>query len=680
MATTAPETSPRPDARSRAADPRTGPAEVAAIALGVLLLVDVLRVWLPSLITIYGSAGSTPAEQIGAFALLWFVAPLVAVPLALWIGADRLAFAAALALAFTKFAAGATGGAASRNSTVQLYVLCAALAAGLAWLFAMAMSVRSGRRAAVGVTAGLAASVGLHSALGMVDLTWRDGPAAALAQAGLACAFVGCVAAASARNGVAGATTRLGAGGSVWVLVGPAILLTGVVTGATGLGEAAPGWSIGVAGMIVAAGALLAVPLAARPRLSRHPAVPALFLVAGVAAAIIPRFRLGGIAGLAPPWVVAGQVVGALALGAALGWIGVGADARAAMSSRPDRPWRRGLAAGLGTLLFVVLTFGYYAAYDMDLGFPNEAVPVAIAVLIGLAALRVGPRARRWGAPVGPPGRAGWLGMAALGGVAVVVAAQLVTAPDRPTGSGPADFPVRLVAYNIRMGFGLDGRFDPGALAATIRKQRPDIVLLSEVDRGWFLNGGHDGLQLIADRLGMRTVFAPAADQLWGDALLTRLPVLSVRSHPLPRVGAPTGAEALAAVVKVGDQELGIVGTHLQPPPGAGPAAQAKRVARIAADLAAGDRPVVVAGDLNIEPRDAEFRTLLDAGLRDGLAAARPLATFPSDMPDEEIDHVLTTPDLLVTDVVAPPGTGSDHRAVAVTLTYQNPEELRPAD
>ncbi len=678
MATTAPETTQRPEARAGAADPRTGPAEVAAIALGVLLLVDVLRVWLPSLITIYGAAGSTPPERIGAFALVWFVVPFLAIPLAWWIGADRLAFAAALVLAFAKFAAGATGGAATRDSTAQLYVLCVALLGGLVWLIAMAMASGSGRRAAVGLTAGLGIAVGLHTALGAVDLAWRDGPVAAIAQAALACAFVGCVAAARGLSN--GGSARLGAGGSVWIMVGPAIFLTGVVTGSTGLAEAAPGWSVGTAAAVVATGTLLAVPLAARPRLSKIPAVPALVLVVAVTAAIVPRFRLGGIAGLAPPWVVAAQVAGALALGAALGWIGVGADARAAMKSRADHPWRRGLAAGLGGLLLVALTFGYYAAYDMDLVLPNESVPIALAVGIAAAALRVGPRAQRWGAPLGPPGRAAWLAVAAVGAAAVMVAAQTLTAPTRPTGPDPLnDFPVRLAAYNIRMGYGLDGRFDPDALAATIREQRPDVVFLSEVDRGWFLNGGHDTMQLLADRLGMRSVYAPAADQLWGDALLTRLPVLSVRSHPLPRVGAPTGAEALAAVLRVGDRELGIVGTHLQPPPDGGPAAQARHVAVIAAALARENRPVVIAGDLNVQPADAEFRTLLDAGFQDGLAGARPLPTFPADRPSEQIDHVLVTPDLTTSEIVAPAADASDHRAVAVTLTYQDPEQLRPA-
>ena len=39
------------------------------VLLGVVVLADVLRVFLPSLITLVGSAGSTPAEVMGAYAL-----------------------------------------------------------------------------------------------------------------------------------------------------------------------------------------------------------------------------------------------------------------------------------------------------------------------------------------------------------------------------------------------------------------------------------------------------------------------------------------------------------------------------------------------------------------------------------------------------------------------------------
>jgi endonuclease/exonuclease/phosphatase family metal-dependent hydrolase len=184
---------------------------------------------------------------------------------------------------------------------------------------------------------------------------------------------------------------------------------------------------------------------------------------------------------------------------------------------------------------------------------------------------------------------------------------------------------------------------------------------------------------LIARRLGMRAVFAPAADPVWGDAILTRLPVVSVRSHPLPRAGAAIGAQALAVVLDVGGQELGVIGTHLQRVGDRRPTEQARELGRIARELAQPGRPVAIGGELGLSPSAPEFAGLIAGGLIDGLAAARPVATYPSAQPRDELDHVLTTPDLAASEIAAPRVLTSNHRPVAVTLTYHDLEALRPA-
>ncbi|MEV4258524.1 metal-dependent hydrolase, partial [Spirillospora sp. NPDC049652] len=56
------------------------------VMAGTVVLVDVVRVFLPSLITVVGDAGSTPAELIGLYALVWFVAAFAAAPFARRIG------------------------------------------------------------------------------------------------------------------------------------------------------------------------------------------------------------------------------------------------------------------------------------------------------------------------------------------------------------------------------------------------------------------------------------------------------------------------------------------------------------------------------------------------------------------------------------------------------------------
>ncbi|GAB3955538.1 hypothetical protein GCM10027614_65180 [Micromonospora vulcania] len=312
-------------------------------------------------------------------------------------------------------------------------------------------------------------------------------------------------------------------------------------------------------------------------------------------------------------------------------------------------------------LVFALGSVGYYSAYD--LGYPNGAVPVVVAVLVAAVALTTRTAARPAPGPL-PPLRT-TAGVTALALLAPLLADGLPVASNR---DGPPER-LTVVAYNVRMGFGLDGRFDLAGLTDVVRRQGPDVVLLSEVDRGWLLNGGHDTLDLLADRLGMPYVFGPAADPVWGDAVLSRWPVTDPRTLPLPAVGAPTGAQALAVTLDLGDGvRTAVVSTHLQPPPDRGPVVQARAVADFATGYAAG-RPLVVAGDLNTEPGDEAFAQFTDAGLVDALAAARPLATSPADDPREQIDHVFVSPGLTPGDVVAPRGTASDHLPVAVTLT-----------
>jgi endonuclease/exonuclease/phosphatase family metal-dependent hydrolase len=326
---------------------------------------------------------------------------------------------------------------------------------------------------------------------------------------------------------------------------------------------------------------------------------------------------------------------------------------------------RRGFALAGGMLLFAVAVFAYYASYD--LGYPNQWVPPRVAAVVAVVALR------RAGAAVAQDlstidARARW----ALPAVVLVLSAFGVWWAPPDTGAAPRPNELRLVAYNIRMGFGLDGRFSIDELARVIRAERPDVVLLSEVDRGWLLNGGHDDVRLLARAVGLRYAFAPAADAVWGDAILTNLPVESWHAERMPSYGAPTGGQVMGAVLRHGGGTVAVVSTHLQPPPDRPPLEQAHDVARFAAGLRAPGRPVIVGGDMNTQPGDAPFEALLAAGFADALAAGRPLFTSPADNPRSQIDHVFVA-GATSSDARAPRSTASDHLPVAVTLTWPAP-------
>ncbi|WNM40674.1 endonuclease/exonuclease/phosphatase family protein [Micromonospora halotolerans] len=700
----------------------------AALALGVVVLLDVLRVWLPSIITIFGRAAETPAELLGAFALGWFVLALAAPVLLRRPGARPVGLVAAGVLAAARLALTAAPG-----GRVQLWLACAGLLAGLVWLAATAATVA---RPVPGLAFGLAGAAVGHALLGTEDLVWRGGPLGWTVSVLLVAAFLstqapsslmvrlrrsvmrvaapapdpasvpGPVASAAPASRPAGKAGRI-----AWLLVGPVLLLAGQLALAPAVWDAAASYRHGLAGLPrvglppahlaavpeVAIGLFLLAVLLRPPRPVARLLWPAALLVgAGLfasdragwlaAAVLLTAAGLGGCLALvdtaaehgkplarrlsARPLVPAAAGPGTDPDSAGPGSAahsGSGVVAAPAAGSGagehaepdPGGGRRRAFAVVGGMLGFAVGAVAYYAAYD--LGYPNGWVPVLAALGVAAAAAVAPPLAAP---PLRPPVPV-WTVLGAMLLTAVAGGIHRPAPAPNPPATPPAA--VRVAAYNIRMGFGLDGRLDLDALTRAVEGGRPDVVLLSEVDRGWLLNGGHDTLALLARRLRMPYVFAPAADPVWGDAVLSRFPVRSGRTRPLAAHGAPTGAQALGVTLDLGGRELAVVATHLQPPPGEGPVAQAGEVAAFATGYAAG-RPLVLGGDLNTEPGDAAFAEFTRAGLVDALVAARPLRTSPADDPRTQIDHVFVSPGLTASGATAPRSTASDHLPVAVTI------------
>ncbi|GIH60054.1 endonuclease/exonuclease/phosphatase family protein [Microbispora siamensis] len=626
-----------------AGQPHTTPARrhpappwpLVMLVAGVALLFDVVRVFLPSLITLYGRAGETDPASMGLYAALWFVLPFAAVPAARLTSPRVVTMAGAVALVAARL-----GLQAADGGTPQLLLASAGVTAGLVFLYGCARTT-AGTWVPAGLIGGLAASSIVHLALDRVDLVWRGGPLPWLAVAALCLAFLWSVRLSPASPAPAPA--------AVWFAFGPMLMLAGMYCGgpavlAQDTGQhSAPFTALAVALQVVALCAAVVYAWT-----TSWGWTAGLFLVAGVAAAET------GVQGLP-------ALVTAVALGACAGAAGQQADTTAG--------GRGGVAVLGGMLVFLAGAFLYYAAFDADLGFPNALVPMAVAVLVAAVAVRAGRRHRT--APVRrAPRRWGSIALSSA------LLAGLLTWQSPPATRTITGDEFTLVAYNIRMGFGLGGRLDLDRVAAWAAARRPDVVLLSEVDRGWLLNGGHDDLARIARGLGMRYHFAPAADRLWGDALLTNLPVAEIGSTRLGRHGYPTGAQAQSIVLEVGDHEVGIVNTHLQEPRG-----QAPEVAAIARRLAAntlppgvgvaGPRPVIVVGDLNTTPSDPQMRVLEAAGLSDPLRALGDPPTSPADAPVRRIDHVLISDGLTAVAADAPRVPFSDHLPLVVRLRLE---------
>jgi endonuclease/exonuclease/phosphatase family metal-dependent hydrolase len=226
-----------------------------------------------------------------------------------------------------------------------------------------------------------------------------------------------------------------------------------------------------------------------------------------------------------------------------------------------------------------------------------------------------------------------------------------------------------------------------GRIAAVIARSRPDIVALQELDVGRLRSGGVDQAHAIASQLDMRFHFHAAlrvAEEQYGDALLTGLPMRVVKSGALPNLPRVRGRGledrgALWVSVEVGGaRDLQVINTHLGLVP-MEQRAQARALLGPEWIGAPGWRdPAILVGDFNATSRYAIYREFA-ARLRDvqrtreGKRLRRwSVRTFPSRMPVLRIDHMFATPSIEVLGVHAPDGAlereASDHLPLVADL------------
>jgi endonuclease/exonuclease/phosphatase family metal-dependent hydrolase len=125
------------------------------------------------------------------------------------------------------------------------------------------------------------------------------------------------------------------------------------------------------------------------------------------------------------------------------------------------------------------------------------------------------------------------------------------------------------MTYNVHSCIGLDGRLSPERIARVIARHDPDVVALQELDVGRVRTGRIDQGRAVAEQLEMLLHFHPAValeEELFGDAILSRLPMRLARAGPLPRLPhrpllEPRGAVWAEITTPTGT--LQVVNTHL---------------------------------------------------------------------------------------------------------------------
>lgn len=593
-------------------------ALIPAAAFVSLLQFDVLRVWLPSLLFVVADAGETSALVMGAIAIAIAAIPPIVVVLTprrrvrgLWVTGVAILLAARLLLQL------------GDGGLLQFSAAATALGASAVAIGALGAGTDSAGLARFGVLLGFAASGVIHAGLAMTDLVWRSGTVGWVATLGLVAAAAG--ATWPARHLLDGDGDGRGRAWPWWLL-GPVLLLITVLLLVPGRVATATRWAdeLVAATVVAFAGLLILAVLLGR---WVGPAV------AGPAGA---GLVLVGVAGS----LEAGSLIAVLAQ--AVLAVGLGAIVAALDRTGGDgSPRLVGAAAAGSPLLLVILGFVYYAGYDLPLPFSNRLVLLLTAVLVAGAALLAGATRER--IVLRERGFATRLvRVTAVTAATALVAALLVSGSDRgPPEVGATDEAIRVAVANIHMGFDPEGRLSVHELSQVLDAHSPDLVVLNEVDRGWLTTGSRDTLRQLSGQLGLPYVFGPAADEVWGNAILSRYPIREFSVERLPRGRDAMARSQLIALVEVApDRQVAVIATHLSHVDVQGDTRvpQARAIAATVARLQERDIPIILAGDLNAEPDDPELAIFEDV-LRSVLPPGNP--TFPSSDPEVQIDHLL---------------------------------------
>jgi endonuclease/exonuclease/phosphatase family metal-dependent hydrolase len=215
----------------------------------------------------------------------------------------------------------------------------------------------------------------------------------------------------------------------------------------------------------------------------------------------------------------------------------------------------------------------------------------------------------------------------------------LAACQSTPVEAGAPPAPLRILAYNIKHGVGMDGQLDLERAAELIRELDPDVVTLQEIDRNCGRSGGVDQAKWLGEACGMHAAFGAFMDYDGGEygmAVLSRAPMINVENIRLPDGSEPRTALGVRVETSMG--EVIVCGIHFY-------RTEEQRMAQanvVSEHYAWARVPVILAGDFNSEPGGAVM-TSLEATWQN-IPKEGQSFTFPSDKPEREIDFCMVRP------------------------------------
>ena len=353
-------------------------------------------------------------------------------------------------------------------------------------------------------------------------------------------------------------------------------------------------------------------------------------------------------------------LIGQLLMG--WGWAVVAGVARQAKGSGL---WRTTVAVAGGMVLFLALVLAYYIAMDMAMPFPRQVFPTAAAALLGLLILVASLQARSHSEP------ATWdlSGISAAGVLTIVPLVYWVLLGSAPSPVQPSGLPVKVMSYNLHAGFSYAGLQDLESIAQVIEDSGADIVALQEVSRVRLMDGSADMSAWLSQRLDMPILFRGTEEPIWGNAILSRYPVLDSGWGELPLAGTLIKRGYLWARIDVGGpQPLLVIATHLHHI-GADSLARQAQVP-VLLRFWDGQGYSLLLGDLNATTGSIVMAPIAVVGLLDSWSEAGVGQgfTFSAGDPFQRIDYIWHSDDLIAVEAQVLQTLDSDHLPVVAIL------------
>lgn len=215
----------------------------------------------------------------------------------------------------------------------------------------------------------------------------------------------------------------------------------------------------------------------------------------------------------------------------------------------------------------------------------------------------------------------------------------------------------------------LTGELDYPLMAQTVLACDADIVGLNEMRGRGVRRGYADQTKILSELTALPyRCFADAlgrAGAPYGNALLSRYPILYAKAVPIPLPHPRTGDRRYEPRCILHAEIWGgytVLVTHF----GLNRDEQENAV-RAVTDLLAGEKCILM-GDFNVLPDDPVLLPIRER-MRDAADAfSQPLYSWPSEHPTKKIDYLFVSPDLKTVSADIPAIIASDHRPHTAVL------------